>query len=369
MNHKILKFVLYGNNPPSGYSGGRYHSWLMANALASAGHSVTYLTNNIPSFIDDFKYMGAENNLKIKLFKNLNLQYLASEIIDIDWIVIIPDYSSGWHFYSNAFLLSQHTNSKLCLLNFETPNWVNKISNIQRNPDDWYYWKEIAKYSSIVLSSTKESNSYAKKFYSQSEGLVFKYCYPSINTETHINRKLIRRDKKRILWIGRMTNSRHKGSYDLHSILSKQMQGYTLVLIIGHGEIPEVLKLNLNKRADKYGIKLIIKRNLTDHKKFIELCKASLLLFPSQFEGFGIPPIESLFCQTPCIAFDLPVLRETCKNDLIYARRGDFNDFRNKIVEFLKNPKVLNSLPKHIEEIALYSNFKRRISDVFTNYL
>lgn len=368
MNHKFLKFVLYGNNTPSGYSGGRYFSSLIAHALASAGHSVTYLTNNIPSFIDDFQYMGAKNNLKIKIFKFLNLEYIISEIKDVDWFIVIPDHASGWHFYSNAYLLSQHVNSRLCLLNFETPNWVNKISNIQRNPDDWYYWKEIAKYSTIVLSISKESSSYAKKFYSHSEGLRFKYCYPSINSETYVNKKSIRREKKRILWIGRMTNSRHKGSYDLHSILCKQMQGYTLVLIIGHGEIPEVIKLNLNKRANKYGIKLILKRNLTDHKKFIELYKASLLLFPSQFEGFGIPPIESLFCQTPCIAFDLPVLRETCKDDLIYARRGDFNDFKTKIIKFLNNPTVLDHTPKHIEEIALFSNFKRRICDIFTNY-
>ena len=134
MNFTCLKFVIYGNNPSAGYSGGRYHSWLMANALASAGHSVTYLTSNIPSFIDDFRYMSAKNNLKIKIFKFLNLEYIISEIKDVDWFIVIPDHQSGWQFYSNAYLLSQHTNSKLCLLNFETPNWVNKISKIQRNP-------------------------------------------------------------------------------------------------------------------------------------------------------------------------------------------------------------------------------------------
>ena len=250
MNFNCLKFIIYGNNPAVGYSGGRYYSWLIANALASSGHSVTYLTSNIPSFIDDFQCMGAKNNLKIKIFKFLNLEYIISEIKDVDWFIVIPDHQSGWQFYSNAYMLSQNTNSKLCLLNFETPNWVNKISNINRNPDDWYFWHEIAKYSSLILSISNESNIHAKEFYYHSKGLRFEFCYPSVNSDIIINNKSIRRDKKRILWVGRMTNSRHKGSYDLHSILCKQMQGCTLVLVIGLGEIPKDTKLKLTKRAE-----------------------------------------------------------------------------------------------------------------------
>jgi glycosyltransferase involved in cell wall biosynthesis len=38
---------------------------------------------------------------------------------------------------------------------------------------------------------------------------------------------------------------------------------------------------------------------------------ADALLFPSEDEGFGLPPLEALACGTPVVAFDVPALRET----------------------------------------------------------
>jgi glycosyltransferase involved in cell wall biosynthesis len=39
--------------------------------------------------------------------------------------------------------------------------------------------------------------------------------------------------------------------------------------------------------------------------------RASVVLLPSDSEGFGLPILESLTCGTPVVANDLPVLRET----------------------------------------------------------
>ena len=42
--------------------------------------------------------MSAKNNLKIKIFKFLNLEYIISEIKDVDWFIVIPDHQSGGNF-------------------------------------------------------------------------------------------------------------------------------------------------------------------------------------------------------------------------------------------------------------------------------
>jgi glycosyltransferase involved in cell wall biosynthesis len=41
------------------------------------------------------------------------------------------------------------------------------------------------------------------------------------------------------------------------------------------------------------------------------LTGASALVYPSRYEGFGLPPLEAWACGTPALVADIPVLRET----------------------------------------------------------
>ena len=52
---------------------------------------------------------------------------------------------------------------------------------------------------------------------------------------------------------------------------------------------------------------------------------AKALLFPSFYEGFGIPPLEALALSTRVIASDIPVLRETFGGTVHYIDSMDYN--------------------------------------------
>jgi glycosyltransferase involved in cell wall biosynthesis len=51
---------------------------------------------------------------------------------------------------------------------------------------------------------------------------------------------------------------------------------------------------------------------------------ARALVFPSDDEGFGLPPIEALACGTPVVACDVPALREVLDSRATFVEMGDF---------------------------------------------
>ena len=51
--------------------------------------------------------------------------------------------------------------------------------------------------------------------------------------------------------------------------------------------------------------------HLSDAELVAALTGASALLYPSLYEGFGLPPLEAWACGTPALVSDIPVLRES----------------------------------------------------------
>jgi len=50
---------------------------------------------------------------------------------------------------------------------------------------------------------------------------------------------------------------------------------------------------------------------------------AAALLYPTLYEGFGLPPLESIACGTPAIVSDLPVTREATQGEAHFVAAGD----------------------------------------------
>ncbi|MDP9835866.1 glycosyltransferase involved in cell wall biosynthesis [Neorhizobium huautlense] len=57
---------------------------------------------------------------------------------------------------------------------------------------------------------------------------------------------------------------------------------------------------------------------LTDEEIQALYRKAAALVFPSIYEGFGIPPLEAMAVGCPVIASDIPPVREVCRDAVIY---------------------------------------------------
>ncbi|MBN1932351.1 MAG: glycosyltransferase family 4 protein [Desulfobacterales bacterium] len=365
MKKEFLNILVILINPLSGYSGGRYHAWIMAEGIAKCNHKVFVWTNAVPAFINDFNYFPAHNSIKLQI----DVNFEKPPLCPFDIIIVVPHTGRPYDFYYKAYLIAKRYKSRLILLNFETPNWFNNLSPEQRNPKLWRGWVNTSCVADLILSSTAESTKWAKQFYvSAYSNTVFRHCYPSINSITADKIKSLSINKKKqIICISRFTKGHmHKGGRELINAICPAMAGYILKIIVGIGEIDTKFHAELLKKAKSYGVQIQIKHNMSDREKFSEIISSELMLFLSFFEGFGYPPLEALYCGTPCVVYDIPVLREVSGNGLIYVPPGDETALNRAISFALSSDHqklVLKSkdIPNGIKYVAKFEYYSKRL--------
>jgi len=66
--------------------------------------------------------------------------------------------------------------------------------------------------------------------------------------------------------------------------------------------------------------------------------EATGLLFPSRYEGFGIPPLEAMVHGCPVIASDIRAVKEVCENAALYFDPSNANQLAARMRELLMEP-------------------------------
>lgn len=360
-----MKIAIFATNPVDSYSGGRYLSLVLAECLAYRDHEVYYVTNNKPTFCSDFEILNKHKRINLIVNDDCVLQPGGKKF---DFVILIPHRNPSGYFYDNVKDFSRMTDANLVLFNFESPNWFNKYSPIKKDEIMWLQWKKCCEQECLVLSMTKEGQKYAWEYYTGNLGRTyFEYWYPAINSPV-ADRITVPRRKKRIVILSRLED-KHKGSEDLLEAIDQTLAGYTLVFIIGRGTIPGEYREKLENLKKKFNIRFEFKIRVSDEEKFKEIKRARLMFFPSYFEGYGYPPVEALYCGTPCVAYDLPVLRETCGDGIIYAKVGDIDDFKAKIKYALSLDYDSNDLKSNIFHIGNFENRAYELEKILGKYL
>lgn len=119
-----------------------------------------------------------------------------------------------------------------------------------------------------------------------------------------------------------------------------------IVKTINGTEIPLVVIGKKTKYFEKVK-KYLVKNKLENQVQFLENVSmeelaaiyklADLFVYPSLFEGFGIPVIESLFSKTPVITSNLSCLPEAGGKDSVYIDPYNFEDLKAKITFLWEN--------------------------------
>jgi glycosyltransferase involved in cell wall biosynthesis len=74
-------------------------------------------------------------------------------------------------------------------------------------------------------------------------------------------------------------------------------------------------------------------------------------VFPSRYEGFGLPLLEAMYYRLPIIASDIPTSREIAGNRAMYFPTENFEALSDLFVRLIKQPLNLSELSAHYKEI------------------
>jgi glycosyltransferase involved in cell wall biosynthesis len=67
---------------------------------------------------------------------------------------------------------------------------------------------------------------------------------------------------------------------------------------------------------------------------------AACFVFPSRYEGFGLPAVEAMACGCLVVAADIPALRETCGEAAIYCDPASPQDIARTVCRVLDEPAL-----------------------------
>lgn len=95
---------------------------------------------------------------------------------------------------------------------------------------------------------------------------------------------------------------------------------------------------------------------------------ASLFMFPSFYEGFGLPPLEAMACGTPVIASNITSIPEVLKDGAVYVDPYDIDDIAKKMMLILNSPELQsNIISKGLAVNDLYS-WKKTAAETMTAF-
>ena len=72
--------------------------------------------------------------------------------------------------------------------------------------------------------------------------------------------------------------------------------------------------------------------------------RALCLVFPSLYEGFGLPPLEAMYCGCPVIASQIASLPEVCGEAVLYCDPHSPVDIAEKIQRVVTEPGLRDDL-------------------------
>jgi glycosyltransferase involved in cell wall biosynthesis len=97
---------------------------------------------------------------------------------------------------------------------------------------------------------------------------------------------------------------------------------------------------------------------------------AACFVYPTLYEGFGLPVVEAMTCGCPVVASQIPVLRETCGDAALFCDPASPDDIAHQVCRVLDEPGLSERLVQAGQQRASLFTWDRAaqsLSDIISN--
>lgn len=158
--------------------------------------------------------------------------------------------------------------------------------------------------------------------------------------------------KKYILSVGTIIERKNQAIL-VAAFHKLNLSNYELILVGGHSKYQNQIEKYIEDNNIQ-NVKILNKVPFQDLPAIYQ--GSELFVYPSFFEGFGIPIVEALHSGVPVVAATGSCLQEAGGEGALYANPSDINDLADKILQVLVNKNLKNQLieagQKHVQQFS-----------------
>ncbi|SFC56009.1 glycosyltransferase family 4 protein [Flavobacterium phragmitis] len=349
--------------------------------LINASGIGTYIKNVIPDIISEFKtvtVLGNKNEIeKFDWSRKVEIVEFNSKMYSLTGQLLypfkIPQCDVFWCPHFNFPIFPIRAKKKAVTIHdVNHLTGISPISSLKKKYASFLYKNAVRKADVIFTVSEFSKKEIVHYTIAELEKVKVVYCGVDIPFFEEEKQSNIELPKDFLLYIGNIKP--HKNLIVLlqayNSLNSSLKEKYKLLIvgkkegfITGDNQIEEYIKTNNLEKN------IIFSGWIQDQDLPVYYQKASLFVFPSLYEGFGLPILESLAAKTPVISSSAASLPEIGSNLVEYFDPNNDKELAQKIMNVLKNPgfnnQVSGSLKTHLEKFTWEKSIKKHLQGFY----
>lgn len=283
---------------------------------------------------DKVQFVSPKNIVHSELAKELDVTIIGDKTGHLWEQINLPNYLKK----NNSPLL-------LNLANTAPLFYKNKIVTVYDlafyHHPEWFSKKFTLFYNFLIPKILKNSrhiltdSNYVKNDISKSYNIEKEKITTIYGSYSDIFKKNIEEKERFALAVGSIDPRKN-----LTALIDVFMELKNIKLVIVGQKNKVFSSLNITKLS-----KNIVFTGYVDDDELVALYnKATIFIYPSFFEGFGIPPLEAQSCGCPVISSNTTSLSEVGANSFLYCNPYDISDMKNKVLTLMEDDKLKKQL-------------------------